>query len=342
MKNALIVLALLIVQGILCDPAWAINEEDYQTTFNTKVLPFFEKNGVIGSLEGREGVTLRYRFYDRPSAKGAILISNGYTENMYQYAELAYDFYQLGYSVFLIDHRGQGASDRLLADPELAHIDRFENFVDDLKSYYEQIVKPKSAGLDVFLIGHSMGGGIGARYLELYPQDFKAAVLVAPMIGIRLGDWNPVFAKVLLKSIRLFGGGHQIAFGQEKAELENDIDPNNLLSRSAVRYRVQRRLSVLPGIELLRAPTNDWILKALNAGRSIIESAGLAKAPILLLQAEEEKIVVNQSQDKFCARAFNCRKLIAHGARHDVLKEADPIKEKALESITQFLDAHIR
>jgi len=45
----------------------------------------------------------------------------------------------LGFDVLIIDHRGQGRSGRLLADPHLGHVNRFNDYVDDLALEYEVI-----------------------------------------------------------------------------------------------------------------------------------------------------------------------------------------------------------
>ena len=44
------------------------------------------------------------------------MVVNGRTEYAEKYAELFYDLKDLGFSLYIYDHRGQGLSSRLLAD----------------------------------------------------------------------------------------------------------------------------------------------------------------------------------------------------------------------------------
>ena len=81
-------------------------------------------------------VDIYYRKFEiKPPAEevGAIVISNGRTESMAGYPELIWDLHQQGYSVYILDHRGQGFSTRLLPDPQKSYVEKFEDYVDDLR-----------------------------------------------------------------------------------------------------------------------------------------------------------------------------------------------------------------
>ena len=98
-----------------------------------------------------------------------------------QYQELAWDLWRQGYSLYLIDHRGQGMSDRMLADKEKGYVDQFDDYVADLKQFHDEVIaQDKPAKL--FLLAHSMGGPsrLGLGYLERWPNDIQAAVLSSP------------------------------------------------------------------------------------------------------------------------------------------------------------------
>ncbi|HEV8689846.1 MAG TPA: alpha/beta fold hydrolase, partial [Ideonella sp.] len=112
------------------------------------------------------------------------MISNGRTETYLKYKELAFDLARARYSVYIHDHRGQGMSPRLFTDADAhdkGHVERFDDYVEDLHAFVGQVVRPEQPGR-LFLLAHSMGGGIAARYLQKYPDTFTAAALSSPML----------------------------------------------------------------------------------------------------------------------------------------------------------------
>ncbi len=63
-------------------------------------------------------------------------------ESYVKYAELAYDLFHLGFDIFIIDHRGQGRSGRMLSDPHRGHVDHFNDYVEDLAAFWQQEIEP--------------------------------------------------------------------------------------------------------------------------------------------------------------------------------------------------------
>jgi lysophospholipase len=92
-----------------------------------------------------------------PQAKGVLIISPGQTESSLKYAEVLYDLKDLGYSIYIIDHRGQGLSDRTLPGTTLSHVNRFKDYVDDFTTFVKDVVHPENYRHSV-IIAHSMGG----------------------------------------------------------------------------------------------------------------------------------------------------------------------------------------
>ena len=86
-------------------------------------------------------------------------------ESYVKYAELAYDLFHLGFDVLIIDHRGQGRSGRLLGDPHLGHVNRFNDYVDDLAAFWQQEVQP-GPWRKRYILAHSMGGAISTLFLQ--------------------------------------------------------------------------------------------------------------------------------------------------------------------------------
>lgn len=152
---------------------------------NTSEQQAFWQTVVQDTLKTPDGLTLAYMMVKHPKAHASIVISSGRVESYLKYQELVFDLYQQGYSVFAIDHRGQGLSSRMTANPHQGHVRRFNDYIDDFALFMQTVVL-KHATSPLFLLGHSMGGAIGTLYLKQHPDVFTAAAFSAPMYGIKL------------------------------------------------------------------------------------------------------------------------------------------------------------
>ncbi|WP_089279068.1 alpha/beta fold hydrolase [Antarctobacter heliothermus] len=140
-----------------------------------------------------DGYRLRYsRFGCAPGAKGALVIAPGRSEPSYEYAETAIDFIARGFApVYVIDHRGQGLSPRLLADPDKSHVEDFDDYILDFAQFVaaveaDLLALGAASDLPLFLTSNSMGGAIAIGYLQQVGGDtpFDAAALVSAMIHV--------------------------------------------------------------------------------------------------------------------------------------------------------------
>ncbi|MGL5047826.1 MAG: serine aminopeptidase domain-containing protein, partial [Shewanella sp.] len=83
---------------------------------NTSEQQAFWQSVVQDTLATADGVMLAYMMVKHPQAHTAIVLSTGRVESYLKYQELIFDLYQQGYSVYAIDHRGQGGSDRMTSN----------------------------------------------------------------------------------------------------------------------------------------------------------------------------------------------------------------------------------
>lgn len=132
-----------------------------------------------------DGVAIAYCQLLQDDRKKAIVISNGRIESYLKYQETIYDLYQQGFSVFALDHRGQGLSDRLTENPHQGHVNQFADYVSDFAEFIETVVLP-TEHQSMAILAHSMGGAIATHYLHQHPNVFDCAVLSSPMFGIVL------------------------------------------------------------------------------------------------------------------------------------------------------------
>jgi len=84
---------------------------------NTPEQQRFWQNVHQSEFQSSDGVKIAFCQVLQADAKQAVVISNGRVESYLKYQELIFDLYQQGYSVFALDHRGQGLSDRITDNP---------------------------------------------------------------------------------------------------------------------------------------------------------------------------------------------------------------------------------
>jgi lysophospholipase len=296
------------------------------------ILANFDR-GQRGTLNGKGGVPLAYVAFRAQRPKGAIVFASGRGGHARKYAELVYDLRTLGYSIYMLDHRGQGSSGRLLSDPQKGHVDDFDDYVADLKTFVDQVVR-RDVHQRIFGLGHSMGGAIVTRYAELHPNDFNGIVLSAPMLGIPI-TW--VERRVVNLMVRLGKAG-------EFAKGEGPDDPStwnfdtSRSSSSHARFEFKRQLLLDDPSLNIGGPTYGWVNAAIRGNLAIYRDAAKVTAPVLLFQAGDDTIVVNQAQDMFSSRNGGVEKIVVPGAKHGLLLETDAIRSPVLNRIVGFLD----
>jgi lysophospholipase len=291
------------------------------------------QNGY-GSFQGKDDVKIAYAVLRVPNEQGAIVILPGRTEAYMKYFETLHDLKDLGYSFYLMDHRGQGLSGRMVADTQKGYVKEFHDYVADVKTFIDTVVTPNSSGQPIIL-SHSMGGAIATAYLEDY-ADVKAAVLVSPMHQMDTGKYPEVVAQTLAEGATLIGKGDNYALGQAGYD-ENLAFANNDVTHDEGRWIMNRELAKMnPSIKLGGA-TYRWVKEGIEADWSMRWWAGSISCPVLLLQAGQDKVVKVGAQDTVCGRADSCKKVAFAGAYHEILQEQDAIRDPALNAIKNFI-----
>jgi len=116
-----------------------------------------------------------------------LVLVHGLGEHSGRYEWVANNCNENKISVHSFDLRGHGKS-----EGEPAYVNYFDEYLDDLNSFIES----RQFKGDIFLLGHSMGGLIVAKYLSKYPDvGCKGAILSAP--ALKIGDDIP---KILVKT----------------------------------------------------------------------------------------------------------------------------------------------
>ncbi len=305
-----------------------------------KYLPLWQRM-QCGVLTTADKLQLRYYSYRAEQATQAVVISPGRMELALKYAELCFELVQAGYSVYILDHRGQGLSQRELANPHKGYVSHFSKYQQDLARFIEHIVVPAGHQQHIAL-GHSMGCAILAGYMQQYKHPFNAAVLASPMLGIYTGLVPYRLARLLARAYgainRVFS--HEPWYFPGQADYAEKAFRNNPLTSCAERYQQLLQLYRQYPQAQLGGVTSNWINAALSAMQQLQHDAPDWCTPVLLLQAGADKVVSNHAQNlwyqQLPAKLLQ-QKVLLSGARHEIFMETDTIRQQAFSAINQFL-----
>jgi lysophospholipase len=202
------VLALILVGLMNLTNVWGVEEKmDYIEHIKKVVLPFYQTKGQSLFFKGKENIELSAIKFINPEAHDAIVVLPGWSETHAKYLEVIYDLYHKGYSVYALDHRGQGFSKHLVeSNSQISYVEKFDYYVDDLKTFMDSIVL-KEVKDRPYLLAHSMGGAISLFYLQNNQHYFKAAVLCSPMLQINTKPYPSLIANGLIGILKGLGKG---------------------------------------------------------------------------------------------------------------------------------------
>lgn len=132
-----------------------------------------------GYLKSNRATKAYYQYWlPKGTPKAIFLIVHGLAEHSGRYMNLVNHFVPQGYAVYGIDHMGHGRS-----EGKRVYVEQFQDFTKTLKTYFN-FIREKQPDTPIFLIGHSMGGLIGAAYLLEHQNELSGAVLSGPAIKI--------------------------------------------------------------------------------------------------------------------------------------------------------------
>lgn len=330
-------------------------ESDLPVSYESRIVDFWNKYGKRRDFAGLGGVRIGAMAFPRTDSKAGIVISIGYGESFIKYREVTYDLWNAGFQIYILDHRGQGFSDRLVlpdkkqqSDPlavkrvhDLGYVEHFDDYVDDLKTFVDETAKPANRRL--FLLGHSMGGAIGSLYLETYPSDFSGAVFTAPM---HQPDLSPI-PNAACWLFRL-GAPKDYVWGRGPFAMSQHFDPHRSSTSSRVRYKLIKRGEPVRHPETqLGGPSFKWVQESCLAAKRSVRNAAKIMTTVLVIQAGDDRIVKASGQRKFCtsmnvARPGSCLLKRLDGARHELLIERDEYRHVVLTDMIDFFELQIK
>lgn len=293
-----------------------IGEEEFKTILESNILPWVREYVKEGYITAEDGTKLHYNMAIHPEEKASVVISHGFCEFTSKFYEVMYYFYKMGYSVFIVEYRGYGFSDRLVSEIDKAHIDDYDKYIIDLHCFMNQIVTIESKTKEYILFAHSMGGCIGTLYMEKYPNTFKKAVLSSPLMQMNFGNIPEWSVGLLLFLAVATGKSKSYAPSNHGFDGNNVFKTSSALSKTRYDYGFNERLREKNYTTY--GGTYGWVKASIKAIKTLHKNADRIKTPILLLQAGLDTKVKNEGQDKFCKEVENIEFVRFDGSKHEI------------------------
>ena len=303
--------------------------------FNRRVIPAEATESRWIAADGR---AIRRIDWAHPAPRGAILFMNGRGDFYEKYLEAMAHWHAQGWSITAFDWRGQGGSGRLGHDPYTGHVDDFGTWIADLQAFWRDW-SPAAPGPRI-AIGHSMGGHLALRAAAESAIDPAALVLCAPMLGLRDGHVPDGLMHGVARLMCRLGDPARPAWKWSEKPGQPPDSRGDLLTHDPARYADELWWREARP-ELVMGPGSwRWVERAYASMRWLARPEVLARVrqPVLLLATDQDALVSFKASARAAGRLPRCE-LVNFGerARHEILREADPVRNEALARIDAFL-----
>lgn len=272
------------------------------------------------------------------ASRGSLLFFPGRADFYEKYLETLAYWSGQGWHVTAADWRGQAGSGRFAADPLAGHVPDFSVWIEDLADLWKDW-GATTPGPHV-LVGHSMGGHLVLRAVVERRVDPVALVLSAPMLGFV----TPIPAAIQHAVARLMcriGDPQRLAWKVSEKPGQRLAGRAALLTQDLDRYADEVWWKEHRPELAMGPATWGWVERAADsvarlAAPGVLESVSI---PVLLLAARHDGLVACKAIERAAARIPHAELIVwGREARHELLREADPVRDAALAKIEDFLD----
>jgi len=155
----------------------------------------YHKVVKTSTFVGADGNPVRYRTYQHAGpTKAVVVFLQGRAEFIEKHDVLFTSLHEfpvgpaspgetladLPITFVALDHEGQGASTE---NRVRSHIDDFDLFVQDVGTLFNVVPKLRNPKVPVYLMAHSMGGLVAARFAQQNQDKVDGLILSSPMLG---------------------------------------------------------------------------------------------------------------------------------------------------------------
>jgi lysophospholipase len=302
---------------------------------------------VVGTFAAEDGAHLRYARWDatRSPRRGTVCVFPGRGESIEKYFETIADLRRRGFSVAIMDWRGQGGSERTFKNPRKGYPGDFATHDADLLRFMKDVVLPDCPP-PFLALGHSMGGHLLIRNAIATGSWFERIVVTAPMIRLhpdRVGH-PALVVRTFAEIACLLGLAGSYAPGSSDTPSDfASFDDNPLTSDRERFLRNRAILEAAPDL-ISGGPTIGWLRAAF---RSMAEMADptypeRVLVPLLIFSAGRDVIVSSPHTEAFAMRLKVGTHIRLPTARHEILQETDEVRQRFWAAFDAYLGVDLK
>ena len=272
-----------------------------------------------GFFSARDGLRLFWHTARAAAPAAHVALVHGYAEHLGRHSEVTRALVAAGYTVHLLDCRGHGQS-----GGKRAHVDVFAQYLSDLELFLAR-VREQAAELPVFMLGHSHGALIAARYLLDKPEAVRGVVLSSPYFRLKL-QVSPI--KIMV--------GKLIAKVLPSLPMRNELKPEQLTRDVAI----QNATRADPLYQQIATP--GWFNESTAAQEAVLRRATEFITPFLLLFGAADPIADPAAGKEFfdAATSKDKQQKQYDGLLHELFHE--PEREMVFKDVVGWLDERAR
>ena len=332
MKKTVRIIGVVLIVGFLAFLVFMIWPEKaykpyqvspaYQAKVDAITMPAFPDDWQWQTYTAKDGAHIRWGHTGfNVDAKATIILMPGYTTALDSFAEHLSHWADQGYNVVGIDIRGQGGSDRPLANPEKYWIDSFATYADDISGLLADEVSPKT-DTPLIIVASSFGAHVAYRTVGDYETAIDGMVLNAPAFSPKVPPFSTGVAKKVFATMKFLGKSKRYAPGQHGwRPLSDDMTKTDDCSDYLPRYNLHD-VAVVKNPKLrMGAATNQWISEMIKSGEVVTapDYSDKITIPIQMNLIENDGIIVNQVAEQACADNPNCSFTYIPDTKHCIL-----------------------
>jgi alpha-beta hydrolase superfamily lysophospholipase len=278
-----------------------------------------ETHAEEGFFSARDGLRLFWQVVRAPAPAAHVGLVHGYAEHMGRQVEVTRALRDAGYTVHMLDCRGHGQS-----GGKRAHVDRFDDYLSDLELFLAR-VKEQAGDKPLFLLGHSHGSLIAARYLLDKPEAVRGVVLSSPYFRLKL-QVSPL--KIM--------AGKLIGKVLPSLPMKNELKPEQLTRDVAI----QNATRTDPLYQQIATPR--WFTESTAAQETVLRRATEFVTPFLLLFGGADPIADPAAGREFYEAATSKDKQHKQydGLLHELFHE--PERDMVFKDLVGWLDERAR